>query len=129
MSQIPRYLIIEDERAAYLARYHGVVPEGDELRRIVVRAYGGRCACCGFDSYQDMTIDHIEPIAVKGGTRKRYIALWRADFPSENLQLMCAACNGAKGAGRECPHTDIARHAAFYLLLLLQGNYLLAGRG
>lgn len=124
---VPSYIVIEDAHRAYAARYHGIVPEGDELRKIIVKAYGGHCACCGFDSYQDMTIDHIEPIAVKGGARKRFISLWRADFPKENLQLLCAACNGAKGAGRECPHTVIARHAAFYLLLLLQGNVLLMG--
>lgn len=124
---IPRYIVIEDAQAAYAARYHDVVPEDEDLKRIIVEEYGGRCVCCGFDSPEDMTLDHIEPINTKGGSRRRYIVLWRADFPKENLQLMCAACNGAKGAGRECPHTVIARHAAFYLLFLLQGNVLLMG--
>lgn len=127
-SMIPTYLVIEDERAAYAARYHQIVPEGDELRRIIVKAYGGQCVCCGLDSFQDMTIDHIEPIATKGGQRKRYIALWRANFPQENLQLMCGACNKAKGAGRECPHTVIARHVIYYMLLLMRGNQLLTTR-
>jgi hypothetical protein len=125
MSTIPCYIVIEDERAAYAARYHSIVPEGNELRDIILKEYGGFCVCCGSDDINQLTLDHIEP--VNGGSRRKYIALWRAGFPKENLQLMCAACNGAKGAGRECPHTVIARHAAFYLLLLLQGNILRDG--
>jgi 5-methylcytosine-specific restriction endonuclease McrA len=75
---IPRYLILEDTRAAYAARYHSIVPEGDELKQIIVREYGGRCVCCGFDSYHDMTLDHIVPISTKGGKRKTFLGLWRA---------------------------------------------------
>lgn len=97
MAQIPRYLLIEDERAAYAARYHAIVPEGNELREIVLKEYGGSCVCCGADDLNHLTIDHIEP--VRGGTRKKFIALWRADFPKDNLQVMCALCNTAKGAG------------------------------
>lgn len=115
---LPRYIVVEDPRAAYAARYHHIIPEGDELKKIISREYGGQCVCCGFDYYGDMTIDHIEP--VNGGSRRTYRALWRADFPKENLQLLCSTCNRAKGAGRECPHATIARHVAFTLLLILQ---------
>jgi hypothetical protein len=83
-SQIPSYIVIEDERAAYAARYHGLVPNQRQLRRMIVLEYGGRCACCGVESEHLMTVDHIEPVL--GGSRKTYLTLWREGFPKENLQ-------------------------------------------
>jgi hypothetical protein len=92
---IPTYLLIENERAAYGARYHNLVPEGNELRAIILQAYGGVCVCCGCEDVDQLTLDHIEP--VRGGTRRKFLALWRAGFPKDNLQVMCAPCNTAKG--------------------------------
>ena len=96
------------------------MPEGNELRAIILQAYGGVCVCCGCEDVDQLTLDHIEP--ARGGTRRKFLALWRTGFPKDNLQVMCAPCNTAKGAGKSCPHAVIARHAAFYILMFSQGQ-------
>jgi hypothetical protein len=56
----------------------------EEIRLAVWRRDAGRCVSCG--SKQRLQFDHVIPVALGGaGT-------------VENLQLLCAACNGAKGA-------------------------------
>ena len=56
----------------------------EEVRIAVWRRDGGRCVSCG--SKERLQFDHVIPVALGGaGT-------------VENLQLLCAACNGAKGA-------------------------------
>ena len=55
-----------------------------ELRRAVFERDGGRCVECG--ARFDLQYDHIIPLAFGGaGTL-------------QNLQLLCAGCNGSKGA-------------------------------
>jgi 5-methylcytosine-specific restriction endonuclease McrA len=120
MMNIPLYLIITDTRAAYAARYHSIVPDNKELRRMAIKAYGGRCMCCGLESDHQLTLDHIEP--VNGGTRKSYLTLWREGFPKDNLQLLCEPCNGSKANHKECKHMVIARHVIFNVLLLLNNQ-------
>lgn len=58
------------------------IPE--EVRREVFRRDGGRCTQCGSDEL--LQFDHVIPVALGG-----------ASGP-ENLQLLCAPCNRAKGA-------------------------------
>lgn len=118
--KVPRHIVIEDERAAYAARYHNILPEGNQLREIVLKAYGGQCVCCGHDSIDELTIDHIVP--VKGGARKKFTQLWREGFPKDNLQVLCVACNNLKGSSNSClcPHSIIARHFTYYAGLVLQ---------
>jgi hypothetical protein len=56
----------------------------EEIRLAVWRRDAGRCASCG--SKERLQFDHVIPVALGGaGT-------------VENLQLLCADCNGAKGA-------------------------------
>lgn len=62
----------------------------------LVKQYGERCLRCG--SVDDLQIDHVIPVAQGGPSRLT------------NLQLLCAACNNAKGnttrdyrAGAELP--------------------------
>jgi hypothetical protein len=56
----------------------------EEVRLAVWRRDAGRCVSCG--SKQRLQFDHVIPVALGGaGT-------------VENLQLLCGACNGAKGA-------------------------------
>lgn len=43
------------------------------------RASGGRCSWCG--STEDLTLDHVIPGSLEGGTR-----------------ILCRTCNGTKGA-------------------------------
>jgi hypothetical protein len=96
------------------------MPEGNELRAIFLKAYGGVCVCCGCDDVDQLTLDHIEP--VRGGTHKKFLDLWRQGFPKEYLQVLCAPCNTAKGMGKCCSHSVIARHATYYILMLSQGQ-------
>ena len=59
-------------------------PIAREVRRAVFERDGGRCVECG--SHFDLQYDHVIPLA-RGG----------ASTP-ENLQILCAPCNGSKGA-------------------------------
>jgi len=87
-----------------------------DLRREVIHAYGGVCACCGEKEIKFLTIDHIN-----GGGRDHrkkfvgydyvtsgapfYSALKRAGWPStEGLQVLCWNCNVAKFHYGMCPH-------------------------
>lgn len=59
-------------------------PIGEALRREIFRRDGGHCVECG--SAELLQFDHIIPVAMGGATT------------AENLQLLCAPCNRAKGA-------------------------------
>jgi hypothetical protein len=59
-------------------------PIPEEVRREVFRRDGGRCAACGTDSL--LQFDHVIPVAMGGAST------------AQNLQLLCAPCNRAKGA-------------------------------
>jgi hypothetical protein len=78
------------QRAVALMQQHEPPPTpprdviAEAVRLEVWRRDGGRCVACG--SKQRLQFDHVIPVALGGaGT-------------VENLQLLCAACNGAKGA-------------------------------
>lgn len=113
-SRIPASYIIMDERGAYLARYHQIMPSPETIRREVIRAYGSTCACCGHSDPYTMTIDHVKPVAQTGEKRKTFLQLWSEGCPVENIQLLCVACNQMKGSGMECPHKTFIRHLKHY---------------
>jgi 5-methylcytosine-specific restriction endonuclease McrA len=54
-----------------------------ELRRAVFERDGGRCVECG--ARFDLQYDHVIPVAFGGASTL------------ENLQILCAPCNGRKG--------------------------------
>lgn len=69
------------ESALHKAKWAG-------LRKIVLSAFGSRCMCCGYISGKyPPNVDHIKP-------RKYYPDL---ALSIENLQVLCAGCNKAKG--------------------------------
>jgi hypothetical protein len=59
-------------------------PVPETVRREVFRRDGGRCTACG--GAELLQFDHVIPVALGGAST------------AENLQLLCADCNRAKGA-------------------------------
>lgn len=104
------------KQSAYMKKYNL------KLKRQVMDAYGGCCACCGEAELVFLTIDHIEG---DGAEHRRQIAAakgnnwgqagsptyrWLRDnyFP-EGFQVLCANCNcGKQWNGGVCPHTQMA---------------------
>jgi 5-methylcytosine-specific restriction endonuclease McrA len=60
-------------------------PIPDQVKLYVWQRDGGACVRCG--SNRDLEYDHVIPLALGGSNTAR------------NLQLLCADCNGLKGAG------------------------------
>lgn len=80
-------------------------------RRAILVHYGGsppKCACCGDDTYDFLTIDHIDG---NGAKHRREVVktlgicrwLIKNNFPS-GFQILCMNCNFAKGKYGACPH-------------------------
>lgn len=89
-----------------------------KLKRLVIDAYGGKCACCGEAELVFLTIDHVNDdgaehrrqIAAEKGSRWLQAGAptyrWLRDngFP-EGFQVLCANCNcGRHWNGGICPH-------------------------
>jgi hypothetical protein len=93
-------------RASYSQRYHR------KLRDEVMRHYCGgtdpACECCGEDTFEFLSIDHIH-----GGGRKHreqigcrkamYGWLKRNGYP-DGFRVLCHNCNQALGNWGYCPH-------------------------
>lgn len=87
--------------------------KNQEIKRLVLSNYSYhelRCACCGENHIDFLTIDHING----GGTQHRtkvigtqlYRWLIKNNFPS-GYQVLCFNCNCAKGLkqnNNKCPH-------------------------
>jgi 5-methylcytosine-specific restriction endonuclease McrA len=75
-------------RAKYRARARGY--EGGHFTvlewRALVEACGGRCLACGVAKPEDLTVDHVVPLALGGSNI------------IENIQPLCTVCNGIKGS-------------------------------
>lgn len=77
-------------------------------KRLVLKGYGSKCACCGEKNPKFLTIDHIAGGGRKhrrklGGQSYFYTFLIKNNFP-KGYQIMCMNCNFAKGVYRKCPH-------------------------
>ncbi|KKM68494.1 hypothetical protein LCGC14_1460340 [marine sediment metagenome] len=79
------------------------------LKKIVVRKYGGRCACCGVSELVFLAVDHVNNDGAKMRKEKVHghgVALYhwliRRGFPKD-FQILCHNCNWAKAHGG-CPH-------------------------
>lgn len=83
-----------------------------DLKAEVITAYGGRCVCCGENTFEFLSIDHVNN---DGAAHKRmlksakvgqnmYRWLKKHNFPKDGFQLLCMNCNFAKGKYGVCPH-------------------------
>lgn len=86
--------------------------EHAHLRKRVIDAYGGRCACCGEDQYVFLTIDHVHGDGWKEKNLQRpdqkFKRIIEQDYPP-SYQVLCYNCNCAKRNGAHCPHEDMVR--------------------
>src|ERR1051325_1544482 len=72
------------------------------LKREVLAAYGGKCACCGESDERALTLDHVQPL--KGKARQdAYKQAKAAGYPPK-FQVLCLNCNHMKGTDAVCPH-------------------------
>ena len=86
--------------------------KAQELKKIIVSHYGGKCNCCGISEICFLSIDHINNNGYKlKGNKKNRVSgyLWYKKIIAENypidLQILCFNCNTAKQHnGGECPH-------------------------
>lgn len=90
----------ERERLRYLA-----------LRREIIDAYGGKCACCGESESVFLELDHTRNdgkyhrTRIGSGSKPFYAWIRRNGFPKGGFQLLCANCNQGKSRnGGICPH-------------------------
>jgi hypothetical protein len=79
-----------------------------ELRDQVIKAYGGKCSCCGETEKLFLTIDHVNNDGAemrKNGHKDRvYKYLIDNDYP-QGFQVLCMNCNfGKHRNGGVCPH-------------------------
>ncbi len=81
------------------------------LRRLCVEAYGGKCECCGTAKLVFLTIDHINERGaahrkeVGGSGRNFYSWLKRNKFP-RGFRVLCFNCNFANYWLPSCPCYD-----------------------
>ena len=74
-----------------------------------LQAYGGKCACCGEDMWEFLTIDHKNNDGSKHRAEtglegmKMYLWLVKNNFPPE-FQVLCWGCNLARHQYGVCPH-------------------------
>lgn len=86
------------------------------VRKEVIKAYGGKCVCCGESIFEFLAIDHVN-----GGGRKHvqsltpsksssnmilYRYIQKQGYPKD-FQILCHNCNSAKGYYGKCPHNNL----------------------
>jgi hypothetical protein len=78
----------------------------------MIKAYGGKCACCSEDTPQFLTLDHKNGGGNKdrnGRKSNHYIItrLRKEGWPGGNHQLLCWNCNSGRAInGGICPHRE-----------------------
>jgi len=75
------------------------------LRREVIEAYGGHCACCGEGTFEFLELDHVHNNGA--AARRLYGDAYRrareTGYPA-CYQILCSNCNHAKARFGRCPH-------------------------
>lgn len=81
------YYIFDLETQAKYIVQNGRIKFPKEVRKMIYHNADGRCVLCGRKiTYNNMTMDHIKPLAMGG------------EDSVENLQCTCSACNLFKGS-------------------------------
>lgn len=78
------------------------------LRHEVLKAYGGKCECCGESELEFLTIDHV----FRNGSAERkalgrlsmYQYLKANNFPKHGYRAYCMNCNWGSRLTGKCPH-------------------------
>lgn len=79
-----------------------------EYKRQVFNHYGARCSCCGEDTIQFLTIDHINDDGAEDARTRTQATLYEAvvkrGFPT-TFRILCLNCNRGRWLnGGTCPH-------------------------
>lgn len=83
----------------------------DALRKELLVAYGGRCACCGEREPAFLTIDHTNRDGAEhrrrvGGSSRIWRDLQKRGWPKNGYALLCMNCNWSTRYGAVCPHVS-----------------------
>jgi len=90
-----------------------------ELKLAVIKAYGGKCACCREKDHRFLTVDHKNGVGYRrrgsngkcrraNGTTGIWAWLVANRFPNKDYQILCFNCNsGTYINGGICPHKDV----------------------
>lgn len=77
-----------------------------EIRKLVIKSYGGKCNCCGEERIEFLCIDHINgknKISLKDVGIVLYQRLKKENFPP-GFRVLCHNCNMSLGFYGYCPH-------------------------
>lgn len=80
------------------------------LRAWALSILGGKCTCCGIDTFEFLTIDHIHGGGYKArlneGEYSQTLCRKIVNMidPSKDYQVLCWNCNCVKRNDRQCPH-------------------------
>jgi hypothetical protein len=72
-----------------------------------VKAYGGKCSCCGEDDLRFLTLEHLAGHFVEGKhlkSSKGWSQAKKLGWPKDLFTVLCFNCNCAKGIYGVCPH-------------------------
>lgn len=77
------------------------------LKLAGIKHYGGKCSCCGEDTIEFLTLEHLEGRKKTAKKKKTGVKAWEEakslGWP-DTLTVLCFNCNCAKGAFGICPH-------------------------
>lgn len=85
-----------------------------QVRAEIIKAYGGKCLCCGEDTPEFLVVDHIngrDKVPLGQGNNRlgglMYAWLKRNNYPKDNYRLLCSNCNNARAWFGCCPHEQL----------------------
>jgi hypothetical protein len=78
------------------------------LKKLVMDAYGGKCACCGETELVFLSLDHIHGGGAEHRRKVGASKVWRdlrdVGFPQGDYRVLCMNCQYGWQHGRICPH-------------------------